>query len=46
MTKARFLAEADSLEVSEWMAYFTVKSEIEKDRRESAEFERRLSQGQ
>jgi hypothetical protein len=45
MTKRQFLASADSTEISQWFAYFKVKSEREKDARESAAFERRVESG-
>jgi hypothetical protein len=45
MTKARFLAEVDSYELSQWLEYFRVKGEREKDARESAEFQARLDRG-
>lgn len=43
MTRRRLLAEADSMEITGWFAYFKVKGEREQDARESAAFERRLS---
>jgi hypothetical protein len=45
MTRSRFLAEADSMEITSWFAYFKVKSDREKDARESAAFERRVASG-
>jgi hypothetical protein len=45
MTKAQLLANADSMELTKWFAYFEVKSEREDERRKSIEFQNRIEAG-
>lgn len=42
MTKRRLLSEMDSLELTEWQAFFPAKHEREEAARERANFERKI----
>lgn len=45
MTKAQLLEHADSMELTKWFAYFTVKSEREQEVQEAAKWRAGIEAG-